>query len=106
MAIGERIKRIRNIRKLTQKELGLAVGFEENTADVRIAQYESNTRTPKEEMLRKIASALDVNYAAIYKPTLYSAEDVMFALFELDEHYGIRLLDAIEEEGYSKKSPP
>jgi transcriptional regulator with XRE-family HTH domain len=103
MAIGERIKRIRNIRKLTQKELGLAVGFEENTADVRIAQYESNTRTPKEEMLRKIAAALDVNYAAIYEPTLYSAEDVMFALFELDEHYGIRLLDAIEEEGYSKK---
>ncbi len=54
MAIGERIKRARNFRKLTQKELGLAVGFEENTADVRIAQYESNTRTPKEDMLRKM----------------------------------------------------
>jgi len=91
MAIGERIKRIRNIRKLTQKELGLAVGFDENTADVRIAQYESNTRTPKEEMLRKIAEALDVNYNAIYESSLYAVEDIMFTLFELDEHYLIRL---------------
>jgi transcriptional regulator with XRE-family HTH domain len=91
MAIGERIKRIRNLRKLTQKELGLAIGFDENTADVRVAQYESNTRTPKEEMLRKIADVLDVNYRSIYEPTLYAAEDIIYTLFELDEHYSIRL---------------
>ena len=97
MAIGERIKRIRNIRKLTQKELGLAVGFDDNTADVRIAQYESNTRTPKEEMLRKIAEALDVNFYSIYEPTLYAAADVMYTLFELDEHYPIRLNEIIDD---------
>ena len=97
MAIGERIKRIRNLRKLTQKELGLAVGFDENTADVRIAQYESNTRTPKEEMLRKIADALDVNYTSIYVSPLYAAEDVMFTLFELDEHYPIHLHEIVDD---------
>ena len=91
MAIGERIRRIRNLRKLTQKELGLAVGFDENTADVRIAQYEANTRRPKEALLKKIAEILDVNYYSLYEPTLYAAEDVMFTLFELDEHYTIRL---------------
>lgn len=53
MAIKERIKRIRNLRNLIQKELGLTIGFDKNTADVRIAQYESNTRRPKEHMLRK-----------------------------------------------------
>lgn len=53
MAVGDRIKRVRKLRSLTQKELGLAVGFEENTADVRIAQYETGTRTPKEDMLKK-----------------------------------------------------
>ena len=46
---------------MTQRELGLAVGFDEKSADVRIAQYESNVRTPKEELLRKIAAVLDVN---------------------------------------------
>jgi transcriptional regulator with XRE-family HTH domain len=88
MAVGDRIKRIRNMRGLTQKELGLAIGFDENTADVRVAQYESGTRTPKEEVLKKMAEVLDVNYRAIYEPTLYAAEDVMYTLFELDEHYG------------------
>lgn len=97
MAIGERIKRARNFRKLTQKELGLAVGFEENTADVRIAQYESNTRTPKEDMLRKISVALDVNYRSLYEPTLYAAEDVMYTLFELDEQYNhLQIYDVVD----------
>ncbi len=87
MAVGDRIKRIRNFRGMTQRELGIAIGFDEKTADIRIAQYESNTRTPKEELLRKIALALDVNYRSLYEPTLYAAEDIMYTLFELDEHY-------------------
>ena len=48
MAIGDRIKRARNFRGMTQKELGMAVGLDEKSADIRIAQYESGTRTPKE----------------------------------------------------------
>ena len=91
MAVHDRIKRIRNMRGLTQKELGVAVGFDESTADVRVAQYESGTRTPKEDLLRKIAEVLDVNYRSLYEPTLYAVEDVMYTLFELDEHYPISL---------------
>ena len=30
---------------------------------------------------------LDVNYRAIYELTLYAAEDVLYTLFEPDEHY-------------------
>ena len=50
MAIGERIRYLRNLRGMTMKYLGMLVGFDEKTADVRIAQYESGTRTPKEEL--------------------------------------------------------
>ena len=97
MAVGDRIKRARNLRGMTQKELGIAIGFEEKSADIRIAQYESNTRTPKEELLRKIAEVLDVNYRSLYEPTLYAAEDVMYTLFELDEHYpGTRLYEVTD----------
>ncbi|MCL2843618.1 MAG: helix-turn-helix domain-containing protein, partial [Oscillospiraceae bacterium] len=92
MAVGDRIKRTRNLRGLTQKELGVAVGFDEKTADVRIAQYESGTRTPKEDMLRSISEALDVNYRSLYEPSLYAVEDVLYTLFELDEHYGIKVI--------------
>lgn len=78
-------------------ELGLAVGFDENSADVRIAQYENNSRKPKEDLLRKIAEALDVNYHSLYEPTLYAAEDIMYMLFELDEHYpSMRLFDVVD----------
>ena len=51
MAIGERIKRIRNFRKLTQAQLGEAVGL----SDVRIRQYEIGNRTPEEDMIQELA---------------------------------------------------
>ena len=102
MSVGDRIKRARNFRGMTQKELGIAVGFDEKSADIRIAQYESNTRTPKEDLLRKLAEALDVNYRSLYEPTLYAAEDIMYTLFELDEHYpGTKLYEVTDADSSS-----
>ena len=102
MSVGDRIKRARNFRGMTQKELGIAVGFDEKSADIRIAQYESNTRTPKEDLLRKLAEALDVNYRSLYEPTLYAAEDIMYTLFELDEHYpGTKLYEVTDPDSSS-----
>lgn len=43
-SIGQRLKFVRRFRRLTQKELGLLMGYSEKTADVRIAQYEKNAR--------------------------------------------------------------
>lgn len=83
MSVGEKIKRIRNFRGLTQKELGNLIGFNDSTADVRIAQYESGTRTPKMDILSKIVEVLDVNMNSLREPCAYSEEDVMLMLFEL-----------------------
>ena len=87
MAVGDRIKRVRNFRGMTMKELGMAVGFDEKSADVRIAQYENNSRKPKEELMRKIAVALDVSVAYLEDPTMNDAEGILHALFELDDQY-------------------
>ena len=38
MAIGERIHFFRLMREMTQKYLGIAVGFPKRSADVRLAQ--------------------------------------------------------------------
>ena len=51
----------------------------------RIAQYETNYRVPKKEMLDSIAKALKVNYLNFYVPVSGSAEDIMQTLFWLDE---------------------
>lgn len=52
--IGERISFFRRLHNYTQKELGKLLGFSDKTCDVRVAQYESGDRVPKEEMLKKL----------------------------------------------------
>lgn len=81
MTVGDKIRKIRLVRGMTQKELGEKVGL----TDVRIRQYELNNRTPKEELLRKIAEVLEVNYYALCEPRWSSMEELVFALFELEE---------------------
>ena len=41
ITFGRKLKHLRQKNHLTQKELGMAVGFPDSCADVRIAQYES-----------------------------------------------------------------
>ena len=41
MSPGRRIRHYRMLRGMTQKALGIAAGFLPETADIRIAQYES-----------------------------------------------------------------
>lgn len=80
MTIGEKIKNARNLRGLTQKELGMELGFDEKSADVRIAQYESGTRTPKSELLSEIANVLDVNVNSL-KNRLWKIPKLSFIYF-------------------------
>ena len=91
MAIGERIKYIRNLRGLTQKELGMAIGFDEKTADIRVAQYESGTRTPKANYVESIAKALEVSTFALNVPDTDSYFGLIHTLFALEDTYGIKI---------------
>ena len=68
MAIGERIQFFRKLRGMTQKYLGTQVGFPEKSADVRLAQYETGTRTPKADMTAALANILDVSPLALSVP--------------------------------------
>ena len=91
MAIGERIRRFRTMRGMTLKYLGEAVGFPENNADVRMAQYEKGTRTPKADLTDKLAEALDVAPEALDVPNIESYLGVMHTLFAFEDNYGLRI---------------
>lgn len=91
MAIGERIHFLRGLRGMTQKHLGMLVGFPEKTADVRMAQYESGTRTPKAELTNKLAQALDVSPKALDLPDIDSYIGLMHTLFALEDMYGLKV---------------
>ena len=72
MAIGERIHFFRLLRGMTQKYLGMALGFPEKSADVRLAQYETGSRTPKADLTAALAQVLDVSPHALSVPDIDS----------------------------------
>ena len=85
MTLGQKIKRIRTFRNMTQQELGEAIGLDVKGAANRIAQYETNYRVPKKDMLLDMAKALNVNYLNFYVPVSGSSEDIIQTLLWLDE---------------------
>ena len=91
MATGERIRYIRNLRGMTQKYLGMAIGFTEKTSDVRMAQYESGSRTPKEKMIADLANVLEVCPQALTVPDIDSYIGLAHTLFALEDLYGIKI---------------
>lgn len=93
MAIGNNMKRLRNLRGMTQRELGVAIGFDQKTADVRIAQYESGTRTPKENLIADIAGVLNVNPLALTTPDIESYYGLMHTFFTLEDVYGLTVTE-------------
>jgi transcriptional regulator with XRE-family HTH domain len=75
---------------MTQKYLGMAIGFSEKTADVRMAQYESGSRTPKEAMTADLAKVLNVCPQALDVPDIDSDIGLMHTLFALEDLRGLR----------------
>ena len=91
MAIGERIRFFRNLRGMTQKYLGMKIGFTEKTAEVRMAQYENGARTPKEKMVAEFAHELDVVPQALAVPDIDSDIGLMHTLFTLEDLRGLKI---------------
>lgn len=65
--LGERVKYLRDARKLTQKDLASLAKVSQAT----IAHIERSSKDPSVETLRKIATALDTHIA-----TLFASEDL------------------------------
>ena len=97
MAIGERIRFLRNLKGMTQKWLGMAVGFDEKTADIRMAQYESGSRTPKADLTNNLAEVFGVSTSALTVPDIDSYNGLMHTLFALEDLYGLKITELDSE---------
>lgn len=104
MAIGERIRFFRNLRGMTQKYLGTLVGFPEKTADIRMAQYESGSRTPKVELTGNLAAALGVSALALSVPDIDSYLGLMHTLFAIEDRYGLTVAMG-EDDAFLRVDP-
>ncbi len=73
------------------KYLGRSIGFSEKQADMRISQYESGKRTPKENVIKDMAMALDVSPETLNVPNINSRTGLVHTLFALEDIYGLRI---------------
>lgn len=86
MSTGEKIKRYRKLRKLTQDDLGDAAGVTGNA----IRNYEHDFRSPNAEQLEKIARKLDVPVTALEDYEITTAREALEALFRLEDAFGLK----------------
>lgn len=91
MSLGRRNRHYRMLQGMTQKALGIATGFPPETADIRIAQYESGARTPKHALLCALAEALGVSSTALDIPRIKSREVLNQLLLALEDEYGLMI---------------
>ena len=82
--IGDRIRRIRTEKGMSQAELGTLIGL---NAD-RIQKYENGARQPRADVIEQLAGALDVNTLALTDQNTASCIGAMYAFFELEENFG------------------
>ena len=91
MAIGQRIKYFRNRKGMTQKQLGEQLGFMGKTSDVRMAQYESEARVPKIDLVKQMSQIFDINTHALTVPDIDTHIGLMHTLFALEDMYGLKV---------------
>ncbi len=87
MTLGEKIKHHRNVKGLTQKQLGDMAGIHE----VTIRKYEANKISPKRDQLESIASCLGVPLNEFIDLKIVTDSDVLPLLFAIDEVFDIEI---------------
>ncbi len=91
MTLGQRIRKFRLLRGLTQKELGQKALRVKTGADVRINQYEKDIIAPKADARASLAKVLDCDIEALSDVGFKSDEDIMYILFALEESRGLHV---------------
>ncbi len=89
MTVGEKIRKIRQLRGLTQVQLADLVGLPVG----RIKQYEINVRNPKLSQLEEFAKALGVTTEYLTNHNTDTYSDIKHILLELEDTYGLQITE-------------
>ena len=94
MRVGENIRRIRQERNLTQKQLGELLG----ASEAYIRAYESGRRNPKLKSLESLAKALSVNVEVLNNSD-FDGIKAMHRLFQVFRQYDGHLFEYQDQDG-------
>lgn len=89
MTVGERIKRVRKERNLTQRFVADEAGI--NVALLQL--YEYGKRNPSDTQLAKIAKAIGVPPERLRPPKIETEMGLLYAFREISEKFGTVLID-------------
>lgn len=92
MSFGSRLRYFRQKQGITQKLLGQLMGFPEKSADIRVAQYENESRVPKPEVVNEFAKQFCVDPRALAVPDISTYDGLMHTLFALEDTFGLKLV--------------
>ena len=84
--LGKSIREIRLRRGLTQREVSEAIG---GISESALRSYELGERRPKQNTLERIAETLDVAPACFDTYGIESYDELVHALFLLEDRFGI-----------------
>ena len=88
MISGQKLKKLRLLRKLTQKELAIKAGL----TDTAIRNCELGNRSPTKEQLQKIAKALDCDISALKDHEPNSIHEFIHIIFDYEKEMKLRPL--------------
>ena len=98
MTIGERIKKLREIRGMTQEDLARAAGYTDRTS---ISKIESGKADPKQRSLVRLAAALNVRPSDLLATDNVTEEEFQSAE---DARLNHQIVSLISEMSPSEKS--
>jgi hypothetical protein len=78
----------------------MAISFDEKTADVRMAKYESGTRTPKADLTKSLVAILEVSPHTPDVPNIDSNIGLMHTLFALEDFVVCKSLKSMEKYAF------
>ena len=90
MTLGDRIRFFRRKTGMTQRELGMTMGFSPLTAEVRVSQYENGSRKPKPRALATLASIFRVAPSTMEVPDIEDRAKLMQTLFAMEDRYALK----------------
>ncbi|MCT7736427.1 MAG: helix-turn-helix domain-containing protein [Lactobacillus iners] len=86
MISGEKLKKLRLMRNLTQKELAIKYGL----TDAAIRNYELENRSPSKEQLQKISEKFDCDISALINHEPNSIFEIMHIIFDYEKDMKFR----------------
>ncbi len=86
---GDLIKKYRKMRGMTQKQLAAECG----QTDSAIRNYELGNRTPGDEQIKAIATALTISPESLREVPLESSREALELLFRIADEFGLEPME-------------